>query len=405
MPDMMGMRRPLPVPLVPMAARSLRYAAMSMALNFSWLIPAFAQSGPGVSLHAGLGCTADEVVRFRGGSFRVENDRAAGTDQDYTSGVALTLISHDLPGQLRPECLPAPVRFHAALVRLVTPGFWSDADNPAHTQNVVARFGQSMYTPKDSSRTDLIRDDRPYAGLAYMGLAWNRRQRAPEEFEVLDTREITLGVIGPWSLARQSQDLVHDLIGVDKFAGWDNQLKNEPVIQLAFERRYKQYRGTGAIIPGFSADSIRSLGLRLGNIETSGTLSVEGRIGWNLPNDFGSYPIRPGAENRPPSAASAEGRARGATGPGRVRPGVHLFATLEGKGVAHDFSLDGNLFRSSHSVTRRPFVAQAAVGISAHAVFAGHGVKLAVMRVQRSREFAQQGPTHSYGSVALSIDL
>src|SRR5690606_24837863 len=110
------------------------------------------------------------------------------------------------------------------------------ADNPDHTQNVVARFGQSMYTPEDRTRTDLIADDRPYAGLLHMGLAWNRRVHQPgAPHEMLDTRELTLGVIGPWSLARQSQNLVHDLRGIERFRGWDNQLHNEPAFQVAME--------------------------------------------------------------------------------------------------------------------------------------------------------------------------
>ncbi|HEY0883758.1 MAG TPA: lipid A deacylase LpxR family protein [Ramlibacter sp.] len=348
-------------------------------------------------------CSEEESIRPRGGTIRVENDRAAGTDQNYTSGVGLTLMSHDLAGPLRAECLPAPVRLHANLIRLVNPGFWSAADDPDRTQNVVVKFGQSMYTPGDFARTDLIRDDRPYAGLLYLGLSWNRRQ--PDEarrVEMLDTREVTLGVIGPLSLARQTQDLVHDVIGVERFRGWDHQLKNEPAVQLAFDRKYRGYRGQGAIIPGFSADTIRSVGVRIGNIETSGVAGVEGRVGWNLPNDFGSYPIRPGAENRPPSAAAQRTRTR-------VTPaspaGAHLFATLETRLVLHDFSLDGNLWRSSHSVSRRPLVLQGAIGLSVHGVLAGHGVRLALMRVKRSREFEQQGPTHSYAAVALSVDL
>ena len=83
----------------------------------------------------------------------------------------------------------------------------------------------------------------------------------------------------------------------------------------------------------------------------------------------------------------------------------HLFGTLEAKLVAHDFSLDGNLFRSSHSVTRRPLVAQAAVGVSVQGLIAGHGVRLAVMRVFRTREFEEQLSSHAYGSVALSIEF
>jgi hypothetical protein len=352
-------------------------------------------------------CKASEVITFRGGTARLENDLFADTDQNYSSGVAITAVSQDIVGKLKPECLPTPVRLQAELIMMLNPGFWTDAENPAHTQNVVVKMGQSMFTPKDFARTDLVLDDRPYAGLLYVGMSWNRRKHEPQSnSEVLDTREITLGVMGPWALGEQAQNLIHDVIGVDRFLGWQNQLKNEPALQLAIDRKLRDYRGTGAIVPGFSVDSIRSLGLRLGNIETSASVGIEGRFGWNLPNDFGTYPIRPGAENRPPSVASIHGDSGSATWAiARPRTGVHLFGTLETKLVLHDFSLDGNLFRSSHSVTRRPWVAQAAVGVSAQGLVAGHGVKLALMRVLRTREFDEQGPSHAYGSVALSIEF
>lgn len=357
---------------------------------------------------AGAGdCSVEETPRFRGGTARLENDLFTGTDQNYTNGVAFTLVSHDIPGTLRSECLPAPIRLHAQLIQFMNPGFWADTANSAATQNVVVRFGQSIYTPEDKTRTDLITDDRPYAGLLYMGLAWNRRKHEPESSrEMLDTREISFGVIGPWSLAEQTQNLVHDVRGLDKFQGWQHQLKNEPVFQLALDRKFKEFRGAGAITPGFSADSIRSIGLRLGNIETSATAGIEGRMGWNLPNDFGSYPLRPGAENRPPSSASIHGKSSDAVpASSRPRPGIHVFGILEAKAVAYDFSLDGNLFRSSHSVSRRPWVAQAAVGVSAQGLLAGHGVRLAVMRVYRTREFDGQSTNQAYGSVALSFEF
>lgn len=352
-------------------------------------------------------CNASNAIRFRGATARLENDLFADTDQNYTSGVAFTAVSHDIFGKLNLACLPAAVRLHTALISYLDPGFWADADNPAHAQNVVVKFGQSMFTPRDSTRTDLIPDDRPYAGLLYVGMSWNRRKHEPHNnTEVLDTREITLGVIGPLALAQPAQDLIHDVIGAERFQGWDNQLRNEPAVQMALDRKFKTYQGAGAIQPGFSADYIRSLGLQLGNIETSGTVGIEGRIGWNIPNDFGTYPIRPGAENRPPSAASIHsGDGKGTTQSGRPRAGVHLFGTLETKLVLHDFSLDGNLFESSHSVTRSPWVAQAAIGLSAQSPIAGHGVKLAVMRVWRTREFEEQGSSHAYGSVTLSIEF
>ena len=389
-----------------MSRHSLWQFYLALLLNGLCILPSVAQT-VGESASSIRDCKPNEVVKFRGGTARLENDLFTNTDQNYTNGVAFTLVSNDMAGRLRSECLPLPVRLHAELIKFMNPDFWSDSGDSANTQNVVVKFGQSMYTPEDYTRADLIADDRPYAGLLYMGLSWNRRKYEPlANLEILDTREITFGVIGPWSLAEESQNVVHDVVGTDKFQGWQHQLKNEPAIQLALDRKFKNYRGAGAIFSGLSADSIRSMGLRLGNLETSVTLGIEGRIGWSLPNDFGSYPIRPGAENRPPSVASIHSNAGNAnstvTNPGF---GVHVFGTLETKFVAHDFSLDGNLFRSSHSVTRRPWIGQAAVGISIHGLLVGHGVRLALMHVYRSREFEEQQINQEYGSVALSIEF
>ncbi|ALT00537.1 hypothetical protein AT746_17350 [Lacimicrobium alkaliphilum] len=346
-------------------------------------------------------CPARDIPKFRGGTVRLENDLFVGTDQNYTSGVGVTLVSHDISGKLRAKCLPAPVWLHAQLIQLLNPGFWADAAEPAVTQNVVAKFGQSMYTPEDYSRSDLIADDRPYAGLLYVGLAWNRRRLNEHlDGEVLDTRELTLGIIGPWSLAEQSQKVVHDAIGSNRFLGWEHQLRNEPALQVALDRKYKEFRGTGAILPGFNSEVIRSVGVRIGNIETSATMGIEGRLGWNLPNDFGSYPIRPGAENRPPSVATRLGRSAKA-----ALYGVHFFGILEAKAIAWDFSLDGNLFATSHSVKRRPWVAQAVIGLSMQGTAAGHGYRLAVMRVHRTKEFEEQGVGQTYGSISLSVEF
>lgn len=386
--------------------RVLSRALAGLALIGLLLTPAWAQADEEEALRA-QGCVPNETVRLRGATARLENDLFTGTDQNYTNGVAFTLVSHDMTGRLRPECLPVLVRIHSELIKFMNPGFWADASDSTNAQNVVIKFGQSMFTPKDFSRTDLITDDRPYAGLLYVGMSWNRRAHRPSsKSEVLDTREITLGVIGPWSLAEPVQNAVHEAMGADRFLGWHHQLKNEPAVQLALDRKFRGYRGKGAIVPGFSADAIRSLGLRLGNIETSATLGIEGRMGWNLPNDFGSYPIRPGAENRPPSAASIHGNADGQDAATvRPRPGIHLFAVVETKFIVHDFSLDGNLLRASPGVARRPWVSQAAVGVSIQGLLAGRGVRLAVMRVYRTREFEEQQTNQAYGSIALSVEF
>ena len=384
-----------------------QHAPQRLALRclVAWfLVPVVALAAEPARVIGPDACAPEQTLRWRGGTARLENDLFAGTDSNYTNGVALAVVFHDIEGRLRPECLPRPLGLYTRFLGWVDPGFWHGAGAEAASQNVVVRFGQVMYTPEDKTRADLIRDDRPYAGLLYLGLAWNRRSRPLDAgHEMLDSRELTLGVIGPWSLAEHSQDLVHKLRGIERFRGWDHQLHNEPAFQIALERKFKPY-ADGAIQPGWGSDVIGSYALRLGNIETAVSSGLELRLGWNIPNDFGSYPIRPGGENRPPSAASRlrSTEPQSARAP---RPGAHAFVNLEAKAVAWDFSLDGNLFRTSHRVSRRPLVAQVAIGISSQWLVAGRGMRLALMRVWRTREFDQQGGQHAFGSVALSVEF
>ena len=72
--------------------------------------------------------------------------------------------------------------------------------------------------------------------------------------------------------------------------------------------------------------------------------------------------------------------------------------------MAWDFSLDGNLIRDSHRVSREPWIGQAAVGLSGQWMIGDRGVRLALMRVWRTREFREQAGSHAFGSVALSVD-
>lgn len=367
-------------------------------------VPFAGRAAPSAPEAGASACAQEQTLRWRGGTFRLENDLFAGTDRNYTNGVALALVSRDIEGPLRTDCLPRPLGLYVGFLDAVDPGFRQRAGAETATQNVVLRIGQAMYTPADKTRTDLIEDDRPYAGLLYLGLAWNRRTRPHDAgYESLDSRELTLGVIGPWSQAERSQDLVHRLRGFDRFRGWGNQLHNEPAFQLAVERKFKP-RLEGAVRPGWGHDAIGSYAVRVGNIETSASAGLEFRWGRNIANDFGSYSIRPGGENRPPSAAT-DLRATHPRSIGAPRPGAHAFAHLEAKAVAWDFSLDGNLFRASHHVSRRPWVAQAALGISSQWLVARHGVRLALMRVWRTREFDEQVSRHAFGSVALSVEF
>jgi lipid A 3-O-deacylase len=103
-------------------------------------------------------CSPEQSLRWRGGTLRLENDLFTGSDRNYTNGVALTAVSRDLQGGLRPECLPQPIGLYARFIGWADPGFWRDSGAQTSSQNLVVRFGQSMYTPENKTRTD--RDSR-----------------------------------------------------------------------------------------------------------------------------------------------------------------------------------------------------------------------------------------------------
>src|SRR5690606_6144516 len=163
------------------------------------------------------------------------------------------------------------------------------------------------------------------------------------------------------------------LIGEDTFQGWEHQLENEPAFQVAADHKVRYRSNPFGQTGAWAMDQITSQGFRFGNIETSATLSWEGRFGRDLPDDFGTYPIRPGAENRSPMAAG-QTQSQDLT----TSLGGHFFVLLEAKAVGYDFSLDGNLFEDSHAVSRRPLVGQVAIGFALQGSIFGRRTKFAV---------------------------
>jgi len=74
---------------------------------------------------------------------------------------------------------------------------------------------------------------------------------------------------------------------------------------------------------------------------------------------------------------------------------------VDGRAVARNIFLDGNTIRDSHSVNKKRWVGDAAVGIAAN-----FGVyKIAFVRVFRSQEFAGQASAPRYGSITISGPL
>jgi hypothetical protein len=318
----------------------------------------------------------DDKLRFGSFSLYTENDKYfAGTDQNYTNGLKLSALSTDLRS-FTDDSVPAPIR---GLSRLF--GRFLDGDKP---YKLGLSFGQNIYTPEDTATAAYQPNDRPYAAWLYLGVAFQVYHPPATENGVarLDVFEVNAGVVGPAALGREFQNNFHDLIGVERANGWDHQIRNEPGLNLVYERKYRW--STANARDGWGADLIPHAGVSLGNIFTYANAGFEVRAGYCLPADFGSNLIRPSGDS---NAAR------------RAPFNIFLFAATDGRAVARDITLDGNTFRDSHSIDKKHFVADLYGGL-------GLGTthwQLTYAQTYRTLEFVGQDERSVFGSISLSF--
>ncbi len=142
----------------------------------------------------------------------------------------------------------------------------------------------------------------------------------------------------------------------------------------------------------FGADLIPHAGFSLGNVQTFANAGFTLRLGCHLPSDFGVSTIRGASLPNGPIDDDDP----------RVTPGRNwsffVFGGCDGRAVARDIFLDGNTFRDSPSVDKKPFVGDAYYGIG---VIMGRW-QLVYSQAVRSLEFERQQGKNYYGSIMLS---
>jgi len=312
-------------------------------------------------------------------SFYLENDLFTGTDREYTNGIKLTWISQDLTKYREDPRIP---EWSYPLIKGLP-----FVNEPGFQRAVSLSIGQNIYTPEDINRSDLLREDRPYAGMTYIGVALH--SKSPRR---MDTLEIDLGIVGPHSYADECQKAIHRWIDSPRPNGWKNQLKDEPVLVGFYERKWK-FLGL-ATENGFGYDLIPHVGGAIGNAYTGINAGGQIRFGWNLPNDFGTSLIRPGSYTNAP----IDDRDPRFFEP-LSRLGLHCFLLIDTHAVLRNIFLDGNTFRESHSVDKRTFGADLAAGLG----FIIGRFKISYAYVYQTRQYATQRDAQVYGAVTLTM--
>ena len=317
---------------------------------------------------------------------RFENDLFNSTDRFYTNGIKLNWISPELDWFEDLNWMQQPGTFQDIAREIFS--LLPYHHDESRQGNFALSIGQMMYTPNDTSASELIPTDRPYAGWLYGSMAFHSKN-----YRVLDSFEIQAGFTGKWSLAKQAQDLVHSVRGIPKANGWTNQIKTEPGLVLVYDHKYRLVPHL-KLAGRWGADAIINAGGTVGNISTYVNGGIEIRAGWDLPADFGSALIRPGGDTNAPVD----------TNDVRYRDdfrsfSAHLFAATTARFVVRDIFLDGNTFRHSHDVDKNTVVADLVIGISA--VYGKF--KLSYAHVIRTKEFNGEPGGHDFGSISLSF--
>lgn len=306
-----------------------------------------------------------------------ENDKYfAGTDQAYTNGFKISYLSGDLQNLTGDDTF-APARYFArSLGRLVPDG---------HVYKAGFSLGQNIYTPVDTQTTTYIPGDRPYAAWLYAGVALHVLY--PEALggraDRLDVFEINLGLVGPSAVGEDVQNGFHEVIDVARANGWDNQIKDEPGVNLIYERRYRF--STAGARESWGLDFIPHAGFSLGNVFTYANAGAELRAGWRMPADFGSNLIRPSGDSNPDRK--------------RPRFGVFLFGAFDGRAVARDITLDGNSFKDSPDIDKEPLVADFYAGVGISTPY----LQLRYAQAYRTKEFEGQDDSQVFGSLSATI--
>ncbi|MGQ0554161.1 MAG: lipid A deacylase LpxR family protein [Planctomycetota bacterium] len=301
-------------------------------------------------------------------------------DRYFTSGLRgqLTVPTPAEPGHWFDESVGAVADLLGGFDEL-----YPNADPALTTVDFVG--GQELYTPANLKVIAPLKNDQPYAGWLYVGVA-----RYDSHFDLDETRrddtetavELDVGLVGPHALGEWAQKFAHRIAGLTDPKGWDNQLGSELAFVLYVDRRWRHAFGQLSD-SGLQADAILNAGGALGTLRTHVLLGETLRLGWNLPRSLNLQ----------------SGDRRHALGLDEPAPrSFHFFVGAEGRAVARNLFLDGNTFRDSQDVPRKPFVRELHMGFE----YVAGDFRLGYQRTLRSKEFSGQAEGQRFGAFTLA---
>ncbi len=268
---------------------------------------------------------AEELFELESFSYSMENDANVDTDYGYTHGARISALFYR--GDTQDSFLNIP--------------FTSSKD----TNNFISfAYSQQMFTPDDLDETEIIKDDRPFAGYSYIEMGLHQTSKSNADSLTLQT-----GIVGPSSGMEDLQSLFHKSIDARDAVGWKYQLENEFILQLNYMHKWRfelsKVYGLESIIIPYS-------GVNLGNASIKASAGAQYRIGFNIPKDFGTNSMNEGSYSSLPieSKAVVNDSSKWA---------LSLNLSLGSNLVAHDIFLD-----DWYEVDRNYFNAYMSAGVT-----------------------------------------
>jgi lipid A 3-O-deacylase len=171
-------------------------------------------------------------------SLNIDNDIFTNTDYYYTHGssISITGLSH---------------RFYRALPGL---GLYSD-------DSFGISLHQDLFTPINPEATDVVPNDRPFAGMLYFRF---KKQSVLPKSRIQLRSEWVIGTIGPSSLGEKIQQSIHEL----EPTGWAYQIQDDLLLNLNLELEK-------AIIADEFFEVSAAAGIKAGSMNTGALASAK----------------------------------------------------------------------------------------------------------------------------------
>lgn len=317
---------------------------------------------------------------------QVDNDLFTGSDRNYTNGLRLAYIQEIPQGKGLDPLLTKSLQPLSDFARRLPISQLQTFEADELRYAWGCGLTQLMFTPEERTTALPPAGERPYAG--WLGFEFSLHAKSDDAVSGLT---LTLGTTGDASLAGETQDWWHGVIGSSLFQGWDSQVPAEMTLNLHLD--YK--RRLGFFDPTetwpLQLDGYYEWGGALGNFRTDAYVGGLLRCGYNLPATYSVPRIQLGSYGH---ALFKEDP------PDQQLFSVVAFAGLRGTTVLHDITLDGTVFRDGDTSTEsEPLVGEFIYGLSIRYGW----LELSASRTRRSDEFEGQARNHSFGSFMVRL--